>query len=281
MNDMTPTISTTGIVSDLDNEAYHAGPGVSKSGLWKIYTQSPAHYRFAERKDTTAFDFGTACHTAILEPEHFEARTMKGPTDRRGNNWKDAQAEATNTGRVLLAAGDYDKVMIIRDAVHADAWLNALIVSPHSRVEQSAYWIDEATGVLCRSRPDLYREDLGIMVDVKSTLSAHPDAFARSVINYGYHAQEAWYSAGHRANDKPVEGFVFLAWEKDTPFVTARYELPPSIVAEGDAIMRRSLETYATCQQADHWPGYANEITELSFKRWSYQETQAPQGEEA
>jgi len=74
---------------------------------------------------------------------------------------------------------------------------------------------------------------------------------------------------------------VFLAWEKETPFVTARYELPPSIVAEGDAIMRRSLETYATCQQADHWPGYSNEITELSFKRWSYQETQAPQGEEA
>lgn len=281
MNDMTPALGATGIVSDLDNDAYHAGPGVSKSGLWKIYTQSPAHYRFAERKDTTAFDFGTACHTAILEPEHFEARTMKGPPDRRGNNWKDAQAEATNTGRVLLTAGDYDKVMIIRDAVHADAWLNALIVSPHSRVEQSAYWIDEATGVLCRSRPDLYREDLGVMVDVKSTASAHPDAFARSVINYGYHAQEAWYSAGHRANGKPVEGFVFLAWEKETPFVTARYELPPSIVAEGDAIMRRALETYATCQQADHWPGYSNEITELSFKRWSYQETQAPQGEEA
>jgi exodeoxyribonuclease VIII len=288
MNDETPNLSevllsevTPGIYPDISNDAYHAGDGISKSGLWTLYTQSPAHYRFAERETSQAFDFGTACHTAILEPETFEARTMRGPMDRRGNNWKDAQAEATNTGRLLLTAPDFDAVLTIRDAVHADAWLNALIVSPHSQVEHSSYWIDEETGVLCRSRPDLYRADLGIMVDVKSTVSAHPDAFARSVVNYGYHAQEAWYTDGHRANGQAVEGFVFLAWEKKSPFVTARYELPPSIVAEGRAICRKALATYAECQQADQWPGYSSEITELTFKPWSYAETDAPRGEEA
>lgn len=262
-----------GVYPDIPNNAYHSGAGVSKSGLWTIYKQSPAHYRFAEREEKPHFDFGTACHFAILEPEKFESAVMKGPKDRRGNTWKDAQAEAANTGRLLLTEPDHDAAMTIRDAVHADAWLNALIVNPASQVEHSAYWIDEETGVLCRSRPDLYRADLGTIVDVKSTASAHPDDFARSVVNYGYHAQEAFYTDGHRANGLPVEGFVFLAWEKKTPFVTARYELPPSIVSEGRAIMRKSLGVYAQCKRDDRWPGYAQEISELSFKRWSYQET--------
>lgn len=263
-----------GIYPDIENDAYHAGPGISKSGLWTIYTKTPAHYRFAEREENPAFDFGTACHFAILEPQKFEASVMRGPVDRRGNNWKDAQAEAANSKRLLLTAGDYDATLTIRDAVHADAWLNSLIVSPHSEIEHSSYWIDEETGVLCRSRPDLYRADLGIIVDVKSTASAHPEDFARSVVNYGYHAQEAWYSDGHRANGRPVEGFVFLAWEKKAPFVTARYELPPSIVAEGRAICRKALATYADCTRTDTWPGYSGEITELAFKRWSYSETE-------
>jgi len=265
-----------GIHADITNDAYHGGPGVSKSGLWTIYTKTPAHYRFAEREEKPHFDFGTACHFAILEPEKFEASVMRGPKDRRGNNWKDAQAEAANSGRLLLTEGDYDGVLTIRDAVHADAWLNALIVSPHSEIENSGYWIDEETGVLCRCRPDLYRADLGVMVDVKSTADAGPSAFARSVVNYGYHAQEAFYSDGYRALGRPIEGFVFLAWEKKSPFVTARYELPPSIVEDGRQIMRKALARYAECEKADHWPGYSGEITELTFKRWSYQEIDAP-----
>lgn len=265
-----------GIYADLDNDAYHGGPGISKSGLWTIYTKTPAHYRFAEREEKAHFDFGTACHFAILEPEKFETSVMRGPKDRRGNNWKDAQAEATNSGRLLLTEGDYDGVLTIRDAVHADAWLNALIVSPHSEIEHSGYWIDPETGVLCRCRPDLYRADLGVMVDVKSTVDAGPGAFARSVVNYGYHAQEAFYSDGYRALGRPVEGFVFLAWEKKSPFVTARYELPPSIVEDGRQICRKALARYAECAAADQWPGYSEQITELTFKRWSYQEIDAP-----
>ena len=268
-----------GIHHGIDDDAYHGGPGISKSGLWTIYTRSPAHYRFAPSKDTGAFAIGKAAHIAILEPETFEARVMKGPADRRGNNWKDAQAEAANTGRLLLTSGDYDTGLLMRDAVHADARINAIITGSAAQIEHSGFWIDEETGVLCKCRPDLYRPDLGIMLDLKSTTDAHPNAFARSVISYGYHTQEAWYAGGYRALQQNVEGFVFLAVEKTDPFVCALYELPPSIVAEGQAIARKALARYAECAAADQWPGYSGEITELTFKRWSYTETQ-PEMEE-
>lgn len=283
MNTSTQTITTTfktGIYPTLDNDAYHSGPGISKSGLWTIYTKSPAHYRSAPRKVTNAFDIGQAAHIAILEPETYEARVIRGPDDRRGNKWTDASAYAASIGKLLLTSSDYDKGLLMRDAVHADVRIHAIITGGTAQIEHSGFWTDPVTGVLCKCRPDLYRPDLGIMLDLKSTISAHPDDFAKSVINYGYHAQEAWYSNGYRANGQALEGFVFLAIEKADPFVCALYELPPSIIADGDAICRKALDHYAECLRTDTWPGYSGEITELSFKRWAYSETQ-PEIEEA
>lgn len=278
MNDMssTPPAVKPGIYKNVPNEAYHAGPGISKSGLWTISTKSPAHYKFGEREETNAFDFGEACHLAILQPELFEAKVYRGPDDRRGNKWKDAAEFCQGEGKLLLTAGDHDSVMTIRDAVHADSWINGIITGGKPTVEASGYWIDEATGQLSRCRPDLYRADLGVIVDVKSTVSAHPDAFARSVVNYGYHAQEAFYSDGWRALGQNVEGFVFLAWEKKSPYAFAVYELPPAIVQEGRALMRQALETYAECQAKNHWPMYGEGVQELAFKRWAYRMTEAP-----
>lgn len=265
-----------GIYPDIPNESYHAGPGISKSGLWTIQAKSPAHYKFGEAVASKEFDFGEACHLAILQPDLFEAKIVRGPDDRRGNKWKDAAEMCRIDSKLLLTSGDFDGVLAIRDAVHGDAWINSIVTGGKPVVEASGYWIDEATGVLCRARPDLFREDLSIIVDVKSTASAHPDDFARSVVNYGYHAQEAFYSDGMRALGKSVEGFVFLAWEKKPPYAFAVYELPPAIVEEGRALMRRALDTYAACKLDNNWPAYGAGVQELSFKRWAYRLTEAP-----
>ncbi len=296
MNDMTPIPSQLGlgVHPNIPNDVYHSGPGVSKSGLWTIHTKSPAHYKFPPPRDedsTTAKatkDFGSAAHIAILEPERLEAGVFKGPEDRRGNPWKDAVSYAEGNGMICLVAKDYDNMLALRDTVHANQRINSLITGslPHvakdkPEVEYSGYWIDPETGELCRCRPDLYRPDMKIMIDLKSTESAHPEAFARSVVNYGYHAQEAFYSDGYRALDREVEGFLFLAWEKKSPFAFGLYELPPSIVDEGRAIMRQALGRYAECQKNNHWPSYSEDVTELSFKRWNYALTDAPLGEDA
>lgn len=287
MNMAVRTDIKPGIYQGVPNEAYHAGPGVSKTGLWTIHTQSPAHYKFPPEKDEdstqakAAKDFGSACHIAILEPETFEKRVYRGPADRRGNKWTDAGAYCDSTGQILLIASAYDDVLAMRDAVHANAWINSIITGGKPEVEPSGYFIDPVTSELCRCRPDLWRADLGIMLDLKSTISARADDFARSVINYGYHAQEAFYSDGWQTLGRAVNGFVFLAWEKKLPFAFGVYELPPSIVEEGRAIVRKALDTYAECRKADRWPAYGDGVQELSFKRWAYALTEAPMDEEA
>lgn len=270
-----------GIYFNLPNEEYHAGPGISKSGLWTIQMQSPAHYRYGEREEKTHFDFGEACHLAILEPNKFEDIVVRGPDDRRGNKWKDMVEACAIDKKLLLTSGDFDGVLAIRDVIHADKWLNSAITGGPALIEASGYIVDEATGELRRVRPDLYREDLGLILDVKSSQSAHPDAFARSVVNYGYHAQEAFYSDAWADLGKPVNGFAFLAFEKKPPYAFAIYELPPSIVDEGRALMRQALDTYHTCRESNEWHSYPGGVQELEFKRWAYRATAAPEFEDA
>ncbi len=297
--------SKPGIYYDLDEEVYHAGQGVSKSGLWIIDTKSPAHFKFGEQKEGADLDLGKALHFSILQPEEFEAKVFKGPVDRRGNKWTDAEEWCKSAGKLLLTAGQYEKAETIRDAVHADTYINNLITGGDGVVEMSAYWL--RNGVLCKCRPDFYRRDIGVVVDLKSALSANPHDFARSVVNYGYHVQEAWYTDGlnealgaTRAADTytpatdedpasevkgmaagGVQGFLFLAFEKEAPYAAKLYELPPSIVSEGRAIADRAFETYAKCKAEGRWPAYGDDVTELRFPRWAYKLTKAPDNADA
>ncbi|MDX0262450.1 hypothetical protein GOC60_14805 [Sinorhizobium meliloti] len=265
-----------GIYQGIPNEAYHAGPGVSKSGLFTIGSKSPAHFKFGKRKAKKEFDIGEAIHLAVLQPNEFEAIVVRGPDDRRGNKWKDMLEGCTLDGKLLLTSGDFDNTLAIRDSVHADPWINSIITGGNPMIEASGYFIDPVTGELCRVRPDLYREDLRGILDVKSARSAHPDAFARAVVDYGYHAQEPFYSDGWQSLGMPVEWFAFLSIEKEEPFAFAVYELPPSIVEEGRVMMRQALDTYHECKRNNHWPAYGEGVQELSFKRWAYRLTEAP-----
>jgi len=278
-----------GVYLKLDNEAYHAGPGISKSGLWTIDQKSPAHYKFPAPRDedTTqaiaAKDLGTATHVAVLEPERFETAVHRGPADRRGNKWTDAEEYCRIEKKTLLVSSAYDSLLALRDTIHADPWLNKIITSGDGVNEASGFWIDPETGELCRCRPDRYRRDIKLILDIKTAASAHPDAFARAAINFGYHSQEAFYTDGWQACGQPVEAFAFLVLEKAnnaskfaSPYAFGVYELPPSIVEEGRAIMRKSLARYAECRKANRWPSYTEGVQELSFKRWNYRLTQAP-----
>lgn len=256
-------------IFDMSNDAYHSTAAISKSGLWTLHSKTPAHYKFGERKSSAAFDLGTAAHTAILEPEKLGSSIVRGPADRRGSKWTDAQGAADYDRKLLLTAGDYDAALRIRDAAHRNPLVRKLTAG--AQVERSAFWLDEETGQLCRCRPDAYSPSLRIMADVKTTADASPGKWRRSVPDYGYHMQEAMYSEGwEAAGGGEVDGFVFIAVEKETPHVVAVYELDRNAAAEGYAIYRAALTRYAECMAAGNWPGYGDGVLCLDLPKWAY-----------
>ena len=261
------------IQHDLPIGEYHAHPAISKSGLWTLYTQTPAHYHFGSIEKTNAMDLGTAAHIAILEPHRFEALVLKGPEDRRGNKWKDIVEEALADGKLPLTSGDYDKVLCMRDSAQLLPDLRRLTDGKQIR-EASGFWVDTETELECRCRPDLYHPGLEIAADLKITADASPSFWERNAANLGYHLQEAMYSEGWElSGGGKVDGFIFINIENEPPHAAAIYEFVPAAIGEGQAIMRKALEMYRQCKEADTWPGYPAGVQQRDIPRWAYRET--------
>lgn len=293
-------MTTPGIHLNLANEDYHSGPGISKSGLWTIYTKTPAHYRFEEpeEKSRAALDLGTATHIALLEPETFGARVARGPVDRRGNKWTDAQAWADANGALILTEGDYERCLRIQDSGERCDVLRQ--VRQGAIIEVSGYATCSATGVLMRCRPDAYNPALGMILDLKTARGGGAREFQRATAEYGYHMQEAFYTDVWKlAATKPhlgmpqvayydgdrmdnVEAFVFVVIESAAPFLVSTYELKPSAVEEGRKAYQHALAKYATCLERERlgmplthaWPGYPPEPEPLDIPRWAYKLTE-------
>ena len=258
---------------DLSAGEYHAHPARSKSYLWKLYTETPAHAELGVGKTTKAMDLGTAVHYATLEPHLFHEKLIRGPDDRRGNKWKDALEEAAAYGKLALTSGDFDKALLMGEAARKVPIIRQ-IAEDAILAEPSAFWTDEETGLECRCRPDIYSPALEIIADLKSTGSAAPFGWSKIAADKGYHAQEAFYSDGWtKAGGGHVDGFIFIVIEDEFPHLTAVYELTPKAVAEGRAAMAAALGRYKECRDAGVFPGYPDHVQELELPAWSYRET--------
>ena len=260
---------------DLSNGEYHASPARSKSYLWNLYANTPAHAQYGVSTSSPAMELGTAVHIAALEPHRFEADVIKGPDDRRGNKWKDAVEEGAAYGKLVLTSGDYDKARRMGESVRNIPLVGQMVDAGGMIFEASAFWRDEGTKLDCRCRPDVYSSGLELMADLKTTSDASPHFWATNAARLGYHAQEAWYTDGWQlAGGGGVDGFLFIAVESDYPHLSAAYELKPEAVAEGrlahdegPRCLRRMQEFRVSS------PGYSDTVQEIDIPACSYKES--------
>ncbi len=71
-------ISNTFQGGELSNEDYHIHPGISGTGLSKIWEKSVKAFLETKRKPSDALGFGIASHAAFLEPELFKKEFYRG-----------------------------------------------------------------------------------------------------------------------------------------------------------------------------------------------------------
>lgn len=271
----------TGVYPDISNEAYHGGAGISKSGL-DLIAKSPLHYWTAyldparePREETSAMRVGTAIHTAVLEPGEFFDRYVIVPEgiDRRTKDGKAEyavlEAQAAAKGATLLPYADFKTAMAVKASCHTHPMAKQMF--REGKAEQSVFWTDEETGVLCKCRPDwLLGGENPAILDLKSTVDASPNGFMTSAYKYRYHVQAAWYLDGLEAamGVKP-DVFMFLAVEKTAPHAAAFYYADEQMIAAGRAEYRKQLRLYAECAATNSWPGYNEKLLPLSLPKWA------------
>jgi hypothetical protein len=136
--------------------------------------------------------------------------------------------------------------------------------------EETLVWQDEQTGLLCKSRMDYYREDLGVVVDVKTTEDARPEAVARDIVKWGYHVSAAHYLDGLRTEGLPGGGsFVWVFIEKKPPYAIALYVASEAMLDRGEQLRRSYLTQFARCKLSGIWPGYSGEFKTIELPAWA------------
>lgn len=275
-----------GIHDNVPDAVYHARvKGIASKSVLDLVRRSPARYKAwlegAERNSTPALHLGKAAHMAQLEPAPFERRYVIAPdfgdlratpgrtTKEQGKANKQARAAwiAEHAGAMVLDCKDGATTLGMVRAIAAHPTASAMLLD--GRPEVTLKWRDAATGLICKARPDYWLADLAIAIDMKSTTDARAPAFSRTIEDYGYHRQEAFYREGFAALGQPLDHFLFLPVEKESPFDLAAWELDAEDVAAGAAEVLEDLYSLADCMQRDEWPGYPLGVRRIRRPGWA------------
>jgi hypothetical protein len=240
----------------MPSAAYHAHSALGSSSIRTLTSKTPAHYAYQRNRPaySGAFDIGTAAHSVILED------TFAGIQEVEADNWmtkaaKEAKAAARAAGKTPLLAKELAQVRAMRDSVMNDPRARATLEG--GTPEVSVFW-DHETGTPLKCRPDKWTPDHAdgqLIVDLKTTVSADPEDFAKSVGSFGYHQQEAHYVDGLKAHGFDPK-FMFVLVEKTAPYLVNVVELDPYAVALGRAANEKAIRLYNECSKNNRWPGY-------------------------
>lgn len=262
------TLMKTGIY-DISDEDYFDNHALSKSYLWKLINQTPAHAQVKTQK-TDSMAMGSAVHLAVLEPQLASKQIIQGPDTRRGKKWTDAAKEAEADGKILLTQADYNQCMQIRDSVWRNPACASELGHKDTVYEQAAFW--DYKGMAFKCKVDAARS--GTIIDLKTSIDASPKGFAQAVAKYGYHMQDASYSYGWgKASGTAVEHFLFLVVEKQPPYACAIYELDQISKREGWASYLAAIELHQQCVEDEFFHAYPTEKVLLQLPPYAFKHT--------
>lgn len=278
---------------------------ISRSGLWEfkkspaLYWNNYLNPKRPERKDTDAMAFGRAFHTLVLEPDWFEKRycvdnlelpeiskkPLKGDLQLKygkqvGHDLYEeakrveaqqkavrdrmiADFTAKSAGKELITVDQMATLELMRQSVMNHPQASKLVVG--GAIENSLFWRDPHTDVLCKTRPDIWHDNM--TADLKTCTSADEKSFINSVLKYGYHLQASFNREGiFHTGGNDIKTHTFICVESNWPHLTAVYFLDHNMLDFAHNLFKNTLTDFKKCLETNEWPGY--ETKEISLPAW-------------
>ena len=266
----------SGILS-LPEAQYRAAEGISKSLLdWIAPPKTPAHFKakldgLIPDEQTPAMRLGSMIHRAILEPETVSGAWVVKPegmkfTTKEGKEWQAAQTLP------IITAAEADTITGMRESVWAHPAVKRVLANAKTECSLFANGED---GVLRKARIDALPEGGNVIVDIKSCQSADPDMMAKSVANYRYDVQAAYYLDLCQLLGMDKTEFLFVCVEKQPPYAVAVYALDQDAIEWGRKQYQRDLAAVKHCMAEDHWPSFTQDITTLGLPAWAQKQAES------
>jgi len=233
----------------ITDDEYFAAEGIHYSTLKELLI-SPKHYKYKlENPEPSSASqvIGRAIHAAALDPEEF-ARSFylyEGKLDRRTKEGKE----------VIAAAGEREIVGL--EVSEAAVAIQMAVPELSKCLKENAIFFN-LMDLSFKAKIDAYDEGSGIIYDLKTTADIKPQAFIRSIFNYGYYLQAALYWKAVAMTGNDVKAYRIIAAEKEAPYDVAVYELDQEYLAYGGRELDRLLDVLKTAQTFDHWGGVSD-----------------------
>lgn len=268
---------------ELPNEEYHAHPAIGSSNV-RMMNRSIAHFidsKINPRQQTPAMMMGSLLHLMILD---FTAYSQAIQNDyavkpdgmslatKDGKKWK-----AENEGKTILTEVQVETFTRMGSSIIEHPIASNLL--DEGEAEISLILHDNNYGFMRKARFDYIRKNEAgetIIIDLKTTNDASPSAFSKSIANFGYHIQGAYYSdvwrLFHKTTEIPI--FTIIAVENNPPYNVAVYNLAEEALGLGRSTYEITLRKYADylfqAAQGKNWAGYPKQITDLDLPGWAY-----------
>ena len=230
-------------IEDMTNDEYHSKKEYLSASSIKTILQNPYEFLHPIRKESKAFSVGSATHSLILEPHKFNDEFAVAPdVNKRTKVGKEEFAlfEKENADKCVLSKDEHFLSKSMSEAVLSTNEAKNIL---RNGIAECSFF-SEIDGVKVKCRPDYYREDLGIVIDVKTVQDASPDAFIKDVANFGYYIQAQFYMDVLESLGYPAKKFLFIAVQKKEPYMVGMYELDSTSLDFGREEYLRAFDIY-------------------------------------
>jgi hypothetical protein len=280
-----------GIYEGMPAEEYHRIDACNNSSLSTLLKYSPMHVRYERmhpKAPTPAMTIGTALHTWALEPEKFDSIyiaadqccgitgkgtrcTSQGRILASSGEWfcgtHGKKIVPADAGKIVLAQSKIDQIKHMGDAIMRNRAAAGLLKSEGQNEVVGIF--DHPAGVRCKLRTDCLRVvEWSAAADIKTTECASPSEFERTIAEYGYYRQAAFYQDGLRALGVEVKHFAFIVVEKTAPYGVAVYRMMDDAIELGRDELNPMLATWRRCVETGVWWDYGLEFHDISIPRW-------------
>lgn len=248
---------------------------VSSSGLRALISKSPAHYRaklLEHPEETQVLSLGKVLHCCVLETECYARSIAVAPNvDKRTSEdiRQDQKYIESPPGTTLISTDDAARTEGVAAAIEAHP-----LGSKQFRggiAEVTGLYTDPKTDIAVKIRPDYYRGNDSVIVDLKTNVNASSESFSRCIFRFGYHFQAAKHLVvAAQILDRDIESFVFVAVEKLPPYAVGVYELDKATIWAGIAQYVKASNKYAVCLANGKWPAYSDQIERISLTKWPF-----------
>lgn len=259
------------ILKDLPAYQYHSRPEIGLHQLLE-YAKSPAHGEYNRnnpKPSTPPMKFGAACHSYILDStdDFYRQYAVKPKVDGRTTEGKSALKKfyAENTGKIDISEDEFRTIGGMALAIDKASY------SSLQKGDRELSIFVENEGVQVRSRLDHINSP--VVSDLKTTDSAHPDDFLKSVINFKYYIQAAFYLDNANLAGLNVNEFYFWAVEKTPPYGVTKLRLSEEFLHAGRLAYKKLLSNYRECRDNDYFPSYPTSTITLHPPQYLLKQT--------